>query len=133
MEPLGEPVKALKRKDDSMKPTHQPDEPASVDKSPVKDILKRHGASIQIKGARGSSHKAIAEDLLAELETEKYRGAVVQNNLNAILNQYQVAAASVKALQASYEDLSRKYQQKMQELKQLENGHGADDTETTGN
>lgn len=102
-----------------------------VDKSPVKDILAKHGATLHIKGGRSSSHKAIAEELLAELETEKYRGAVVQNNLNAILNQYQVAAASVKALQASYEDLSRKYQQKMLDLKD-ENGTSADDTDTEG-
>lgn len=109
-----------------MKPRDLPDEPIGVDKSPVKDILKRHGASLHIKGARGSSHKAIAEELLAELETEKYRSGVVQNNLNAILNQYQVAAASVKALQVAHEDLTRKYNQRLLELKSETNGHDED-------
>lgn len=113
-----------------MKPKDPP-EANPLDKSPVKDILARHGASLHVKGARGSSHKAIAEELIAELETEKYRGAVVQNNLNAILNQYQVAAASVKNLQAAYEELSHKYQQKLLDIKNETNGNGDDETEGT--
>jgi hypothetical protein len=115
-----------------MKPSHPPDARDPQDKAPITDILKRHGAALHIKGSRTSSHKAIAEDLLAELETEKYRSAVVQNNLNAILNQYQVAAASVKNLQAGYEELSRKYQQKLLELNKAEANGNADETETEG-
>jgi Cdc6-like AAA superfamily ATPase len=112
-----------------MKPIDVPENPH--DKSPVKDILKRHGASLYIKGARGSSHKAIAEELIAELESEKYRSQVVQNNLNAILNQYQVTAQSLKALQAEREELMRKYNQKLLELKAETNGN-SDETETEG-
>lgn len=111
-----------------MKPAPPPADPST---SPVTNILQRHGASLHIKGARTSSHKAIAEELIAELETERLRGAVVQSNLNAILNQYQVAASSLKQLQAGYDELSRKFQQKLLDAKD-ENGNGDDDTETEG-
>jgi hypothetical protein len=113
-----------------MKPRDLPHTPDPQD-SPVKDILKRHGASLHIKGARGSSHKAIAEELLAELDTEKNRSAVVQHNLNAILNQYQITAASLKNQQTAYDELMRKYTQKLLDLKNETNGNG-DDTETEG-
>lgn len=111
-----------------MKPIDPPD---SATSSSVTDILNRHGAKLSIHGARGSSHKAIAEDLIAELNVEKHRTSAVQNNLNAILNQWQTTSANLKALQNSHEELVQKYQQRLLELKNEPNGN-ADDTDTEG-
>ena len=97
--------------------------------SPITKILDKHGVVHSLKGTKNSSFKTMAEDLLAELENERQRSQVVQSNLNGLLNQYQVTAQSHKALQASYEDLTRKYKQRLLEMKAETNG---DDTDTEG-
>jgi hypothetical protein len=106
--------------------------PALEDSPSLKHILKKHGASLHIKGGRKSSHKTIAEDLVAALEVEKNRTAVVEANLHAILNQYQVTMASVRQLQEANVQLTLDYNQKLRELEAHESNGNGDDTETEG-
>ncbi len=119
-----------------MKPGTPPEPEPVTTSSSVKNILKRHGASLHIHGARGSSHKRIAEDLLTELTEEQTRTSAVQNNLNAMLNQWQTTSASLKALQARNQEMYAEYQQKLAELNnRLEAANGSTDdpdTDTEG-
>lgn len=88
----------------------------------VGKILEKHGARLEVHGHRGISHKEMFEELLNEMEAEKHRTAVVQANLNAILNQYQVTSQSLKALQQRHEEVVAKAQRNLLDA--------ADDTDT---
>jgi predicted nucleic acid-binding Zn-ribbon protein len=79
----------------------------------VTKILDKHGARLEVHGGRGISHKQMFEELLGEMEAEKHRTAVVQANLNAILNQYQVTSQSLKALQQRHEEVVAKAQRNL--------------------
>lgn len=111
----------------------RPDE--STSESPLNQILDKHGAKISIHGGKNTKFREMAEDLHRQLETEKHRTAVVQNNLNAILNQYQVTSSSVKQLQASQEQTAATLhvlqEQFAATVRGLQNGQ-AEDTDPHG-
>lgn len=113
--------------------------PQDDQQDPVAKILAKHGAKLKFTGGRDSSYKEIAEELLVQLEAERYRTSAVQNNLSAILNQYQVTAASVKAMQARQDEMLQKLQKAMVQLKAAEqlkltdiDNDTDDDTESKG-
>jgi exopolyphosphatase/pppGpp-phosphohydrolase len=99
-----------------------------TESKPLAAILEQHGGRLQIHAVRGSSYKTMAEDLMATLEMERSRTAAVLSNLNAILNQYQVTAQSVKQLQNSQDETIKRLQQGMLELQAREN----DETDRQG-
>ena len=71
---------------------------------PIADIVKKYGGAVRISGARNTSYQKMAEELSAQLEMERHRSAAVGQSLNAMLEQYQVAAASIKRLQVAQEE-----------------------------
>ena len=103
------------------------------DESPIKHILDKHGAKLSIHGGKATKFRELAEEIHRELEdkleTERHRTAVVQANLNAILNQYQVTSASLKQLQASQDRSAAK----LRELQERNAQDGpAEDTDPHG-
>ena len=77
---------------------------------PVKQILERQGARIAIHGTKNSKFQQMAAELLLELQAERSKTSALNSNLNALLNQYQVVAASLKQLQASQERTAKMQQ-----------------------
>jgi hypothetical protein len=98
-------------KHDSHTPIPQP-----TTGEPLLNILKKHNTKLQLHGIRGGSYKEMAEDLVTQLEMERHRTNAVVSNLNAILNQYQVTAASLRQLQQSQEQTVSKAQQALLDL-----------------
>ena len=71
---------------------------------PLTDIVKKHGGAVRISGGRNTSYQKMAEELMSQMEIDRHRAAAVGQSLNAMLEQYQVAQASIKRLQVAQEE-----------------------------
>lgn len=96
---------------------------------PLTDIVKKYGGTVTISGGRKTSYQKMAEELMAQMEIDRHRAAAVSQSLNAMLEQYQVAQASIRRLQAAQEE-TRAHTQKLLDFRAEQDA--AEGTDTKG-